>query len=363
MNLPSHMYAAQIDTDALRREHATADLVASYGVELRRSGAALIGRCPFHNDGGRPNLHVYRSGRWICYRCGEAGDVIDFVQRVENISFREAVTVLQGSGHRSSAPVTRSTKRNSRPKRARLSVDERHVLGAAVELYASTLMNHPAALAYMAQRGFPPRVLEQYHIGFALGDELVSYLRWRRLPVPAAIRVGLLTRDGQEVMAGRITMPEFQEGAPVWLVGRVLERQDSVSEDRPRYLGLPGPKPLLGWSDVHHIARSVCVVEGPVDLLALRMWAVPGVGLAGGHASEQNLRLLECFDRLYLALDQDDAGRKATADFVSRFGPRAVPIALPLGVKDPAELARRVDGARLFRSALRAADDADRHAA
>src|SRR5512132_1307280 len=86
--------SARIDTEALKREHPTADLIASYGIELRRTGAALVGRCPFHRDGGRPNLHVYRSGRWICYRCGEYGDVIGFVQRIDNLSFRDAVARL-----------------------------------------------------------------------------------------------------------------------------------------------------------------------------------------------------------------------------------------------------------------------------
>jgi DNA primase len=104
--------------------------------------------------------------------------------------------------------------------------------------------------------------------------------------------------------------------------------------------------------------RSVAVVEGPLDWLALRMWDVPGVALAGTYASERNLRLLERFDRLYLALDNDDGGRKATAQLASRFGSRAVEIALPPGVKDPAELARYLDGQQLFRSALLAADHA-----
>jgi DNA primase len=48
----------RVDTEALRRDHSVADLVASYGIELRRVGAALVGRCPFHQDRGRPNLHV-----------------------------------------------------------------------------------------------------------------------------------------------------------------------------------------------------------------------------------------------------------------------------------------------------------------
>ena len=85
---------ARVDVDAIRRQHSIADVVSSYGIELRRSGAALVGRCPFHQGRGRPNLHVYASGRWICYRCDERGDAIGFVQRVEAVSFLEAVERL-----------------------------------------------------------------------------------------------------------------------------------------------------------------------------------------------------------------------------------------------------------------------------
>ena len=53
--------ALQIDTQALKRTYPIAEVVARYGIDLRPSGRALIGRCPFHDDGGRPNLHVYES--------------------------------------------------------------------------------------------------------------------------------------------------------------------------------------------------------------------------------------------------------------------------------------------------------------
>src|SRR5579859_2556870 len=89
---------ARIDTETLKQAHPVADLVMSYGIELRRVGAALVGRCPFHQDGGHPNLHVYpRSGRWICYRCDQRGDVIGFIQQIESLTFRQAASRLGGA--------------------------------------------------------------------------------------------------------------------------------------------------------------------------------------------------------------------------------------------------------------------------
>ena len=128
-----------VDTDAVRRQHPLADVVAGYGIELRRSGSALVGRCPFHADRGRPNLTVYRSGRWICYRCQARGDVIGFVQQMEQVGFRDAVVRLCGAHSRELAHRPRS--RPLPPVRARrLGPDELDVLAAAVELYANRLL-------------------------------------------------------------------------------------------------------------------------------------------------------------------------------------------------------------------------------
>jgi DNA primase len=86
---------ARIDTDRLRLNHPIADLIARYGIELRRSGSTLVGRCPFHQDGGRPNLTVFpRSGRFVCFRCQARGDAISFVQQLEHVTFREAAERL-----------------------------------------------------------------------------------------------------------------------------------------------------------------------------------------------------------------------------------------------------------------------------
>lgn len=59
------MFARQrVDTEALKRGHPIADLVSRYGIELRPSGRTLIARCPFHDDGGRPNLCIYPYVIW-----------------------------------------------------------------------------------------------------------------------------------------------------------------------------------------------------------------------------------------------------------------------------------------------------------
>ena len=123
----------------------------------------------------------------------------------------------------------------------------------------------------------------------------------------------------------------------------------------PRYLGLPGNKPLLGWDGACLDLRGACVVEGPTDWLALRMWGVPGLALCGTGASASTLEALKRWDRLYLVLDDDDAGHQATSRLREALGDRAVPVSLPNGVNDPADLAARADGGLLFAHAIRSA--------
>ncbi len=76
-----------IDTSALKLAHPIEDVVTRYGIDLRRQGHALVGRCPFHADGGRPNLHVFEATKsWFCFRCGQGGDVLKFVMLAEEVA-------------------------------------------------------------------------------------------------------------------------------------------------------------------------------------------------------------------------------------------------------------------------------------
>lgn len=347
-----HLVSTQrIDTERLREQHPIAEVVGRYGIELRRSGSALVGRCPFHSDAGRPNLTVYpRSARFVCFRCQVRGDAIAFVQQIEQLSFREAVELLEARGVAHVSPRVRRPAPYQDCSGIR-SNDEVQVIAAAVDLYANRLLGDERAMSYLAQRGFAPDFLERKRIGFAVGHELISYLTWRRLPVSAARRVGLLRADGREALAGRIVFPETRNRQPTWLIGRLLV----PAEGLPRYLGLPGPKPLLGWDEASRDLNGVCLVEGPLDLLALQQWGIPGLAACGTGFSRTTLLLLGRWEHVYAALDADTAGQEAAARLVQALGCRVVRVALPSGVKDPAELAALPGGGALFRAAIRQA--------
>src|ERR1700737_1248431 len=90
--------AESVDLEALKHARPVQEVVARYGIELRRLGRSAVGRCPFHPDGGRPNLYIWADTRsWWCFRCNVGGDVIRFVELAESLSFREAVEGLSGA--------------------------------------------------------------------------------------------------------------------------------------------------------------------------------------------------------------------------------------------------------------------------
>jgi DNA primase len=348
---------ARIDVEALKQAHPIEEVVERYGIQLRRQARAGVGRCPFHADGGRPNLHVWPDTRsWWCFRCNIGGDVIRFIELTEAVTFREAVDRL-------------TELPNHQPVRAVLpppppaavrppagfqqrDADELIVLRATTLLYHQRLLTDPNAFAYLQQRGIDRRTIEAHLIGYSSGDELLPFLRWRQLPLVAALRTGLLNHAGHEFLAGRVVVPELRDGNPVWLVGRTLERgPDDGREAAPKYLALPGSKPLLGAEQARGSA-TVIVVEGVFDLLTLRAWGYPAVALVGTHTRPDIIDQLRAFQRVYLVFDQDDAGVEATLRLADALGGQAIPVALPDGVKDIAELAPRKDGQAVFATAL-----------
>lgn len=273
-----------------------------------------------------------------------------FVMLAEDVGFLEAVDRLAGAT--AFGRIRVSPKQVVRPVPATASQrdsKELAVLQAAFTLYHHALLAEPRALTYLLDRGLDRGAIDQCRLGYATGDQLAPYLRWQRLPIAAALRVGLLTRGGAECMARRIVVPDLCSGRPVWLIGRVLD--EAVADDVPVHLGLPGPKPLLGLDEARS-SPTVIVTEGSFDYLTLKMWGYPAVATLGTHLRADLVDALRTFSRQLLVLDNDDAGLEATLLLQQQLGDSAVPVALPDGIKDPSQLATQPDGREQFAAAL-----------
>ena len=335
------------DLDAIRVAHPIVETVCDAGVDLRRTGQRLAGRCPFHEDRA-PSLVVYaETGSYFCFGCHVGGDVIDFVGRLHRTTFKETVAQLSasaGARPRLPANVTRFPSRSTTPG---VSPDELAIIEAAVEHYANALIRYADVRAYLLERGVDLTTAQRLRLGYAAGG-LARRLTERRMSLDVAQRLGLLAGD-REPFAGRVIVPDLDAGGRArWLTGRAL------GESGPRYLNLRVPSPLLGLSTARlRGEQAVIVVEGPFDWLTARCWGLPAVALLGTHASRDALLALRGFRGVYVALDADGPGRRAAVALAADLGLRATIVALPHGIHDRNELGRRREGRALFVRSLR----------
>lgn len=342
------------DTDALRNGFPVTDVIARYGIDLRTSGTHLLGRCPLHADSGRPNLHVYpQTQSWYCYRCGVGGDVIKFLQLKENVGFVQACELLD-SQQPPSAPQPLPEKPAVKPRRnwERLGLDEQVLMNTAVAVYQYSLWHEPGALEYVRDRGIPDWLIREAALGYADGHSLEMYLR-RHAGIGLAIELGLIERakHGQdklrEPMAGRIVVPEKRGGQCIWFIGRTLE-----DGDQPKYLALPGERPVLGYERAAG-QREVVLCEGVFDYLTALSWKLAAFSTCGTQLPADRLGFLAGARVIYAAFDGDEAGRDAAARFNDQLGSRVRPLQLPEGT-DLNDLGRQSEGRTQFFDLLRA---------
>jgi hypothetical protein len=106
------------EIEKIKAETDLAAVVRSRGVALTPQGGDLIGLCPFHADTS-PSLHVTPGKRlWRCVSCNATGNVIQFVQRFDGVSFRHAADLLAGGAAFKAPPTCGPVKKSTVPKLA-----------------------------------------------------------------------------------------------------------------------------------------------------------------------------------------------------------------------------------------------------
>jgi DNA primase len=339
------------DAAAVKRANPIVAVLARYGLSLRREGRRFVGRCPFHPDRRTPSLHAYPSpdparDSWFCFGCWSGGDAITFVMRLERLEYSAACARLGGQ------PTDRTTNPlvalPEPPRRwDRLTLQEQLVLNRATAVYQASLRREPRALAYLQGRGLTDETIDACRLGYADGRELERVLR-RESALDVAAGLGLLRpaergdRGGgawRELLAGRIVVPELRGSHVVWMVGRWV---GDPGERRPKYLGLPGEKPVLGLERVVGCPEAF-VVEGVFGYLLGVSWGLPVCSPCGTYLAADRLGFLASTRTVWGLLDPDEAGRAAARRFGELLGRRWRPLWLP-GGREVDDLAQRPDG-------------------
>jgi len=209
-------------------------------------------------------------------------------------------------------------------------------------VYHAAIFTQPAILEYLAKRKIDLDVIHRHRIGYAIGDNLAKYFRFRGWDPEIASDTGLIGPRG-EYFRQRIVIPELREGKTIYLVGRATQKYQKA-----KYLGLPGaPKPLYGGELIRG-ACDVYVVEGAFDWLTLVEWGYAAVALLGSHLKQDQIDELAHAERIFIATDSDEPGRKSARRLVETFSNRARIVPPLPNAKDVNELAMRPHAREIF---------------
>ena len=336
------MVTANVDIAALKARHPLGDAVEAAGVRLRGRGRVRQGVCPFHEE-VEGSFTVYGdSERFYCFGCGLGGDVLDFIQRAENLSLPEAIRRLDGGPGLVAGAVHRPVPAR-RPASPPIPPRDPALLTAAARFYVGQLRRSPVAREYLASRGVGLDAAARLGLGYAPGHGLWEALESDGFAADRLSNCGLFTERGLERFTGMVVVPDISGGLVRWLVGRAVDPNRT-----PRFQALPGPKPMLGLGRLGVAPPWAVVAEGVFDWLALAGWGVPAVSALGTQGMERVAAALRGCPRVFLAFDADDAGLEAAERLAGLLGRRAAAVTFPQGVGDVAELAVLPHGRPVF---------------
>ena len=303
-------------------------LIQSKGIELKKHGKDLVGKCPFHND-KTPSLVVTpNKGLWHCMgACQMGGSVIDWVMKSEGLSFRHAVSVLQEGGV-SSISNSKIIKSSTIPKLSNpfLAADldssldaglvaHSQVLKRTVDYYHETLKNTPDALKYLSKRGLNhSELISTFKIGFSdrsLGLRLPYKNRVEGQKIRKELQeVGLFRKSGHEHFRGCITFPIFKNKD---VIGEVYGRKinDGIRQGTAYHLYLPGEH--VGVFNREALAqKEVILCESVIDALSFWVHGFRNVtcsfGIEGFSEELLSVFINQGVKRVYIAYDSDKAG-------------------------------------------------------
>jgi DNA primase len=350
------------DIAAVRERSGIDEVVGEY-LQLRNAGGgSLKGLCPFHDE-KTPSFNVTPArGLYYCHGCGEGGDAIKFVQRIDGLSFTEAVERLAARAgielryeHGGYVPG------QERSQRRRLIEANR----AAAEFYAERLVLSGAehARAFLAGRGFEPQHAARFGVGYAprAWDELTRHLRGRGFSDAELVTAGLAVRGqrgARDRFRGRLMWPIRDLSGDVIAFGA---RRLDDDDDGPKYLNTP-ETPLFRKSAVLYGAdlakreiarrRQAVVVEGYTDVMACHLAGVPtAVAACGTSFGEEHVKVLRRLimdadwsrGEVIFTFDGDAAGQRAARrafEMEQKFVTQTYVAVQPDGL-DPCELRMR----------------------
>jgi len=308
------------DIEAVRERARIEDIVGEH-VTLKSAGVgSLKGLCPFHDE-RTPSFHVRpQLGYWHCFGCGEGGDVITFIEKINHLGFAEAVEYLADrTGVQLRYEEGGAVRRGVEPGTRQRLMDANRLAEAWFREQLATPEAQPGR-DFLTARGFDRHAAAHFGVGYAPAgwDHLARYLRSAGYTEAELVDSGLCGRGGQD---GRRVYDRFR-GRLIWPIRDVTgatvgfgARKLSEEDQGPKYLNTP-ETPVFHKSQVlygldlakREVARShrIVVVEGYTDVMAAHLSGVTtAVATCGTAFGADHVRVVR---RLLGDVDDPAAG-------------------------------------------------------
>ena len=308
------------DIEAVRERARLEDVVGEH-VTLKSAGVgSLKGLCPFHDE-RTPSFHVRpQLGYWHCFGCGEGGDVITFIEKINHLGFAEAVEYLADrTGVQLRYEEGGAVRRGVEPGTRQRLMDANRLAEAWFREQLATPEAQPGR-DFLTARGFDRHAAAHFGVGYAPAgwDHLARYLRSAGYTEAELVDSGLCSRGGQD---GRRVYDRFR-GRLIWPIRDVTgatvgfgARKLSEEDQGPKYLNTP-ETPVFHKSQVlygldlakREVARShrIVVVEGYTDVMAAHLSGVTtAVATCGTAFGADHVRVVR---RLLGDVDDPAAG-------------------------------------------------------
>lgn len=341
-------------------------------VPLARRGANYLGLCPFHKEKTpsftvSPDKQIYK-----CFGCGEGGNVISFISKLENLDFKETLEVLAERGN---IDIERfEIKSGFEPT---VSKDEKETIfninkDTARYFYEALVeqvdIKDSVLKAYLDKRKLDKSTIVRFGLGFGSKKSigLIPYLKGLGYAEQDILKAGVVTKNPRgelyENFAGRLIFPIFDvRDRVIGFGGRVLDKSLPKYVNSPENIVYYKGKNLYALNVAKRDATPyIILTEGYMDTIALHKSGISNVVASLGTAlTEGQAKLLKKYtSTVVISYDQDNAGQTATLRAIGIFeaeGVKAKVLRLNhADVKDPDEYINKY-GVEAFRECVKQA--------
>ncbi len=319
----------KIDDETRQRILDAADIVevVSDFVSLKRRGANYIGLCPFHNE-RTPSFSVSRSrGICKCFSCGEGGSAVNFIMKIENIGYYDALKYLARKyGIEVKEHEVSAEEREAENRRESMMAVNSFALEHFEHNIHDTENGREIGLSYFKERGVNDEMIKHFHLGYALDvpDDLLKSALAKGYREQVLLDTGLCAKNNRGItydrFKGRVIYPIFSvSGRPIAFGGRTLRSDKKIS----KYINSPE-------SEIYHkssvlyglyqakqsiVRKDKCfLVEGYMDVISMCQAGITNVVASSGTSLTQGqIRLIHRFTKnVTVIYDSDAAGIKAS---------------------------------------------------